>query len=246
MSTVYTGTSGFAYAAWKPGFYPQELPASRFLEHYAGRLNCVEINYTFRRMPSTSTLESWVAATPPGFAFVIKAHQRITHVQRLKDAAETTEFFLGRLEPLRAAGRLGPVLFQLPPYLKLDLERLDAYLRLLPEGGRYTFEFRHPSWFTNEVYELLRAHNAALCVAESEKLEVPDVVTADFAYYRLRRLEYSQAELGGLAARALGLLGEGRDSYLAFKHEDDPSGALCAETLLAMVRGAAAAGRAAA
>jgi uncharacterized protein YecE (DUF72 family) len=246
MSNVYAGTSGFAYPVWKPGFYPQKLPASRFLEHYAGRLNCVEINYTFRRMPSTSTLESWVAATPPGFSFVIKAHQRITHVQRLKDADETTAFFLGRLEPLRAAGRLGPVLFQLPPYLKLDLPRLDAYLRLLPEGGRYTFEFRHPSWFTDDVYELLRAHNAALCVAESEKLEVPDVVTADFAYYRLRKPEYSEAELGGLAARALGLLAEGHDSYLAFKHEDDPGGALCAERLLAMLRGGAAAETAAA
>jgi uncharacterized protein YecE (DUF72 family) len=246
MSTVYAGTSGFAYPAWKPGFYPEKLPASRFLEHYAGRLNCVEINYTFRRMPSTSTLESWVAATPPGFSFVIKAHQRITHVQRLKEAEETTEFFLGSLGPLRAAGRLGPVLFQLPPFLKLDLPRLDAYLRLLPEGGRYTFEFRHPSWFTDDVYELLRAHNAALCVAESEKLEVPDVVTADFSYYRLRKPEYSEAEIGGLAARALGLLGEGHDSYLAFKHEEDPGGALCAEQLLALVRGGAAAGRAAA
>jgi len=246
MSTVYAGTSGFAYPAWKPGFYPEKLPASRFLEHYAGRLNCVEINYTFRRMPSTSTLESWVAATPPGFSFVIKAHQRITHVQRLKDAEETTGFFLGRLEPLRAAGRLGPVLFQLPPFLKLDLPRLDAYLRLLPEGGRYTFEFRHPSWFTDDVYELLHAHNAALCVAESEKLEVPDVVTADFSYYRLRKPEYPEAELGALAARALGLLGEGHDSYLAFKHEEDPGGALCAERLLALVQRGAAAGRAAA
>ena len=245
MSTVYAGTSGFAYPVWKPGFYPEKLPASRFLEHYAGRLNCVEINYTFRRMPSTSTLESWVAATPPGFSFVIKAHQRITHIQRLKDAGETTEFFLGTLEPLRAARRLGPVLFQLPPYLKLDIERLDAYLRLLPEDGRYTFEFRHSSWFTEEVYELLRAHDVALCVAESEKLVVPDVATADFAYYRLRKPEYSDAELGGLAARALELQGEGRDSYLAFKHEDDPSGALCAERLLTLVRGGAA-GRAAA
>ena len=246
MSTVYAGTSGFAYPVWKPSFYPQKLPASRFLEHYAGRLNSVEINYTFRRMPSTSTLESWVAATPPGFSFAIKAHQRITHVQRLKDAEETTEFFLGRLEPLREARRLGPVLFQLPPYLKLDLERLDAYLGLLPEGDRYAFEFRHPTWFAEEVYELLRAHNVALCVAASEKLEVPDVVTADFAYYRLRKPEYSDTQLASLAARAAELQGEGRDAYLAFKHEDDPGGALCAERLLGMVRGGAAAGRAAA
>lgn len=240
MSKVYAGTSGFAYPAWKPGFYPQGLPASRFLEHYAGRLNCVEINYTFRRMPSASTLASWVAATPPEFAFVIKAHQRITHAQRLKDAGDTTEFFLKTLEPLREARRLGPILFQLPPYLKLDFERLATYLQLLPEGARYTFEFRHPSWFTDDVYELLRAHNVALCVAESEKLEAPDVVTADFAYYRLRKPDYGDSELGLLDARARELLGEGRDAYLAFKHEDDPGGALCAERLLAMVREGAA------
>ena len=207
MVTLFAGTSGFAYPAWKPGFYPEKLPAARFLEHYAGRLNCVEINYTFRRMPSASTLASWVAATPPGFAFAIKAHQRITHAQRLRDAGETTEFFLKTLEPLREARRLGPVLFQLPPYLRLDFERLAAYLRLLPEGGRYTFEFRHPSWFTDDVYELLRAHNVALCVAESEKLEVPEVVTADFAYYRLRKPDYGDAEIGllaGAGARAAG------------------------------------------
>ena len=234
MATLYAGTSGFAYPAWKPGFYPDKLPAARFLEHYAGRLNCVEINYTFRRMPSAATLESWVAATRPGFAFAVKAHQRITHVQRLKDAQETTEFFLKSLEPLREAQRLGPVLFQLPPNLRLDLERLDAYLRLLPGGMRYAFEFRHASWFADDVYALLREHNVSLCVAESEKLEVPEVITADFVYYRLRKPGYSDDEIERFAARSRELLATGRDVYVMFKHEDDPGGALDAERLLAM------------
>ena len=133
MASLYAGTSGFAYPAWKPEFYPADVAASRFLEHYAGRLNCVEINYTFRRTPQRSTLEAWAQGTPPGFVFAVKAHQRITHVARLLDAGEPTAYFLTSLEPLRAAGKLGPVLFQLPPYLHLDLPRLAAFLDLLPD-----------------------------------------------------------------------------------------------------------------
>ena len=129
MATLYAGTSGYAYPAWKPGFYPEDVPATRFLQHYASRLNCVEINYTFRHMPSEKTVTSWVAATPPGFMFVLKAHQAITHRNRLKEGArEPLEYFLGTLAPLRDAGRLGPVLLQLPPNLKLDLERLERFL----------------------------------------------------------------------------------------------------------------------
>ncbi len=235
MATLFAGTSGFAYASWKPGFYPAGLPAGRFLEHYAGRLNCVEINYTFRRMPSAATLESWVAATPPGFVFAIKAHQRITHVARLKDAQEPTEFFIKALEPLRVARRLGPLLFQLPPYLKLDLARLAAFLPLLPGDLRCAFEFRDPSWFVDDVYALLRERNIALCVAESETLEVPDVATADYVYRRLRKPAYGAADLEKFAARSRELLAVDRDVYWLFKHEDDPGGALEAERLLAMV-----------
>ena len=235
MATLFAGTSGFAYASWKPAFYPAGLPAGRFLEHYAGRLNCVEINYTFRRMPSAATLESWVAATPPGFVFAIKAHQRITHVARLKDAQEPTEFFIKTLEPLRVARRLGPLLFQLPPYLKLDLARLAAFLPLLPGDLRCAFEFRDPSWFVDDVYALLRERNIALCVAESETLEVPDVITADYVYRRLRKPEYGAADLEKFAARSRELLAAGRDVYWLFKHEDDPGGAREAERLLAMV-----------
>ncbi len=234
MATLYAGTSGFAYPAWKPGFYPEKLPVARFLEHYASRLNCVEINYTFRRMPSAKTVASWVASTPPGFTFAIKAHQSITHGNRLKDGArEPTEYFLGTLRPLKEAGRLGPVLVQLPPNLKLDLDRLARFLELLPSDVRFAFEFRHSSWFADDVYSILRDHNAALCVAESDKLEVPDVVTADFVYYRLRKPAYDDRALARLRRRSRELLGDGRDVYLLFKHEEDAGGAIDAERLLA-------------
>lgn len=232
MATLYAGTSGYAYPAWKPGFYPADVPAARFLEYYAGRLNCVEINYTFRHLPSEKTLAAWVKATPPGFVFAVKAHQRITHMLRLKGAEQVTADFLAALEPLRAAQRLGPVLFQLPPNLKYDAPRLAAYLDLLPPEGRFSFEFRDSSWFTEDVYELLRQHDVALCVAESEKLRVPDVATAGFAYYRLRKPSYGDDELAGIAGRARELLAAGRDVFLSFKHEDDPGGALDAERLL--------------
>jgi uncharacterized protein YecE (DUF72 family) len=235
VSTLYAGTSGFAYPSWKPAFYPARLPAAKFLEHYALRLNCVEINYTFRRTPSAATLEAWVAATPPGFAFAIKAHQRITHVARLKDAQEPTEYFIRSLEPLRVARRLGPVLFQLPPYLKLDVDRLAAFLPLLPGGLRCAFEFRHPSWFADDVYALLRERNISLCVAESETLEVPYVVTADYVYFRLRKPRYDEADIERFAARSRDLLAAGCDAYWMFKHEADPGGALEAEELLAAV-----------
>jgi len=230
---LFAGTSGFAYPTWKPAFYPEKLAASRFLEHYASRLDCVEINYTFRRTPSASTLGKWIGATPDGFAFAIKAHQRITHMFRLKDAGDAARDFLRAVDPLRAAGRLGPVLFQLPPGLQADRDRLASFLEDLPGQGRFAFEFRHQSWFTEDTYSLLRERDAALCVAESEALEVPDVVTASFCYYRYRKPDYGEADMGRIAARAGGLLAAGRDVYAMFKHEDDPQGALHAERLLA-------------
>jgi uncharacterized protein YecE (DUF72 family) len=232
MANLYAGTSGFAYAAWKPGFYPAKLASKQFLNHYASRLNCVEINYTFRRLPSASTLESWVAATPPGFVFAVKANQRITHIARLKNAGEATELFFRMIDPLRTSRRLGPVLFQLPPNLKCDVALLRDYLTLLPEGMRYAFEFRNESWLAEPVYDELRARNISLCVAESERLEVPEVITADFVYYRLRKPDYTEEDVDAFAARAKELLAGGRDLYLMFKHEETPEGALNAETLL--------------
>lgn len=232
MATLYAGTSGFAYSAWKPGFYPAKLPANQFLKHYAERLNCVEINYTFRRLPSAATLASWVEATPPGFVFAVKANMRITHIRRLKDAGEATELFFKMIDPLRTARRLGPVLFQLPPQMKCDVPLLAAYLDTLPSGMRYAFEFRHESWLADPVYEALRAHNISLCVAESERLEIPEVITADFVYYRLRKPDYTEKDIEAFAARSKELLATGRDLYLMFKHEETPEGALNAELLL--------------
>jgi uncharacterized protein YecE (DUF72 family) len=232
-ATLYAGTSGFAYPAWKPGFYPATVPAAKFLAYYATRLNCVEINYTFRRMPAATTLQTWVDLTPEGFSFVVKAHQQITHFRRLKDAGEPAAAFLAALEPLRAAGRLGPVLFQLPPNLKVDLERLEAFLEPLPSDTRYAFEFRDASWFVDDVYALLGEHGASLCVAESDKLQVPDVITAGFVYYRLRKPEYGDADIDGVVSRSRQVLADGRDVYVLFKHEDDPTGALYAERVLA-------------
>src|SRR6266496_5709113 len=201
MAQLFAGTSGFAYAQWKPDFYPADIPAKKFLQHYAKRLNCVEINYTFRHMPSATTLASWVEQTQPGFVFAIKAHMRITHILRLKNAAEATEIFLRSIDPLRSTRRLGPVLFQLPPNLKCNLPLLAEFLPLLPPDLRFAFEFRHDSWLNEDVYALLRQHKISLCIAESEKLEIPEVITADFVYYRLRMPEYTDADLQVIETR---------------------------------------------
>jgi uncharacterized protein YecE (DUF72 family) len=237
MAQLYAGTSGFAYAQWKPQFYPAKVPAKKFLEHYAKRLNCVEINYTFRHMPSATTLANWVEQTQPGFVFAIKGHMRITHVLRLKNAGDATEVFLRSIDPLRSARRLGPVLFQLPPHLKCDVKLLADFLGLLPPDLRFALEFRHNSWLTEEIYGLLRERKVSLCVAESEKFEVPEVITADFVYYRLRKPDYTGEDLQSIEARVRPLLAEGRDLYLMFKHEDTPDGALNAEKLLQRLAG---------
>jgi uncharacterized protein YecE (DUF72 family) len=232
MGRLFAGTSGFAYPQWKPRFYPEDLTQKKFLDYYASRLNSVEINYTFRRLPAATTLENWVRATPSGFVFCLKAHMRITHIRRLKDAGEATEVFLKAIDPLRSARRLGPVLFQLPPQMKADPAVLNGFLPLLPKDLRFAFEFRHPSWLSDEVYGLLKEHNICLCLAESEKFEVPHVFTADFVYFRLRKPEYSPAGLAEIDARCRELMGAGNDVFVFFKHEDTPEGALYAESLL--------------
>ncbi len=229
---LYAGTSGFAYPSWKPRFYPKEVASKKFLEYYSRRLNSVEINYTFRRLPAEGTLENWIKATPEGFLFAPKAHQRITHLLRLKDAREFTEIFLRSIDPLRATRRLGPILFQLPPYFRCDQERLAAFLAGLPSDLRYSFEFRHESWLVDPVYKLLAKHNAALCWAESEKLEIPEVATASFVYFRLRKAEYPEEEREAIRAAVQKLLKQHKDVFVFFKHEDTPDGALYAEELL--------------
>lgn len=231
MARLYAGTSGFAYAPWKPDFYPAKLPAKKFLSHYATRLNAVEINYTFRRLPSLSTLTNWVEETPEGFCFALKAHQRITHIDRLA-VSEFTSVFFHAIDPLRVKQRLGPVLIQLAPNLPVDLAKLDAFLAAAPDGLRLAFEFRHKSWFNDEVYTRLQTRNAALCLAESEKLVVPQKLTADWVYFRLRKDDYAPEERGEIAAKAKELLATGRDVFVFFKHEETPAGALYAEELI--------------
>jgi uncharacterized protein YecE (DUF72 family) len=219
MARLFAGTSGFAYPSWKPTFYPAKLPAAKFLEYYSSRVNCVEINYTFRMLPKLATLTNWVNATPAGFVFCPKAHMRLTHILRLKDAAAFTELFLKAIDPLR-------------PNLKCDTALLAAYLELLPKTQRFAFEFRHASWLNDEVYTLLRQQNIALCLAESDHFEVPEVLTADFVYYRLRKPEYAPEDRASIAENANKLLATGRDIYLFFKHEETPDGALYAEELI--------------
>jgi len=231
MAKLFAGTSGFSYLAWKPGFYPASVPAKAFLRHYATRLPAVEINYTYHRLPSASTLEGWLNETPPGFVFVLKAHMRITHVHRLAPSSFNQAFFQA-IDPLRVNGRLGPVLFQLPPQMPLDLPRLEGFLADVPPGVRCAFEFRNKSWLTGAVYDCLESKGVALCLAESDKLVIPHRVTADFVYFRLRKSEYPPEDRAEIARKVRLLLADGKDVYVFFKHEETPAGALHAEELM--------------
>ncbi len=231
MGKIYAGTSGWAYASWKPEFYPAKLSPGKFLSYYATRLNSVELNYTFRHRVTKDSLAGWIAATPADFKFAVKAHQSITHSQRLRQVRKLTLEFFASLELLRKACKLGPVLFQLPPNFKCDLERLTRFLAGLPRGARCAIEFRHESWFADEVYDALRHANVALCEAESEKLETPNVATADFCYFRLRKEVYSTRARREVARKVAEASRRG-DVFVYFKHADTPEGALYAEELL--------------
>jgi uncharacterized protein YecE (DUF72 family) len=235
MAKIYAGTSGWAYTSWKPKFYPAKLESTNFLNYYATRLNTVEVNYTFRSVPTERLLLGWAAATPPDFKFAVKAHQTITHVKRLRDATKLAAKFISSLQPLAKSKKLGPILFQLPPNLKCDLELLENFLAGLPRQTRAAFEFRHDSWFTDEVFGLLRKANVVLCQAESEKLETPHAQTADFSYLRLRKDNYSISARKTLARRVADLARRG-EVYVYFKHEETPEAALHAEALLAETR----------
>jgi len=235
MRKIYAGTSGWSYASWKPDFYPAKLPSAKFLSYYATRLNSVEVNYTFRRFPTEKLLEGWIAATPEDFKFALKAHQMITHIKRLRETRDWVARLVSSLRPLEDAGKLGPVLFQLPPNLKCDAGLLKIFLEELPPGLRCTFEFRDASWFCEEIYAALQARNVALCQAESEKLETPEVRTADFLYLRLRKAEYSAKELARLKTR-LAKESKTGAAFVYFKHEETPQGAICAEELISTFR----------
>jgi len=226
-----SGTSGFSYAPWKGTFYPEDLPAKRWLAYYAERLPAVEINNTFYRMPKASVLAGWAEQVPEEFRFAIKASKRITHIKRLKEAGDEVGYLVTVLAAL--GPKLGAVLFQLPPNLKLDQPRLEAFLELL--GGRVpaAFEFRHPSWQEPAVAELLRARGAALCVADTDEGPAPDLIaTAPFTYLRLRRSAYPAGELAEWVAKLR--LSAAPDAYVFFKHEDAGVGPRLAAELLAL------------
>jgi uncharacterized protein YecE (DUF72 family) len=233
---LFVGTSGWAYPTWKPGFYPADLPTRGFLHYYASRLTSVEVNYTFRTLCSREQLQGWLDATPPGFLFSFKAPQRITHFQRLRASQDAVAEFIDALEPARIAGKLGSLLFQLPPNFVADVDRLAAFLQAPALAAdahlRVAFEFRNASWFTEATYAVLRRHNAALCIAESDDLATPDVTTAAHRCYRLRRNGgYSPAELDAFAAR-FKKLARTSEVFIYFKHEDEPTGALNATGML--------------
>jgi uncharacterized protein YecE (DUF72 family) len=236
-ATIHAGTSGWAYPTWKPGFYPPGLSPKRFLEHYASRVNSVEVNYTFRTLPSATLLTNWLAATPANFRFSFKAPQRITHFSRLRDSHAAAAEFVAALEPVRASNKLGPLLFQLPPNFKANPDLLATFLAAPafsgPQPPQLAFEFRHESWFTEEIYAILRAHNAALCIAESDDLQTPEIQLAtNHTCYRLRREGgYTADEIAAFAEK-FSTLATTREVYVYFKHEDEPTGALNAVAFL--------------
>jgi uncharacterized protein YecE (DUF72 family) len=234
---IYVGTSGWAYSSWKPDFYPADVPARRFLEHYTSRLNSVEVNYTFRKLPSAAMFANWLAVAPADFRFGFKAPQRITHFSRLRNCEDAVAEFVAALAPIREAGNLGPLLFQLPPNFKADPARLAHFLaapafhHAIPP--MLAFEFRHESWFAEETYAVLRQHNAAMCIAETEEFRTPTIHCATtHACFRLRCSGgYTPPEIASFA-RKFREIATDREVYVYFKHEDEPTGALNAVALL--------------
>ncbi len=224
------GTSGFSYKEWKGPFYPDKLPDKEMLSFYAERLSTVEINNTFYRMPKPSVLEGWTRKVPEDFSFVLKASRRITHHTRLQEASYDSVEYLWSVA--RALGaHLGPILFQLPPNLKKDAHRLSTFAASLPPGMRAAFEFRNESWFDNETFETLRRHGHALCLADTEELDEPEIVgTGNWGYLRLRRESYTDDALRGwleaIDAQSW------KECFVFFKHEDDGAAPRLAARLL--------------
>ncbi|MDH3201677.1 MAG: DUF72 domain-containing protein [Myxococcales bacterium] len=228
---IRAGTSGFSYKEWKGPFYPEKLPANEMLGYYAERLSTVEINNTFYRMPKPSMLEGWVAKVPEDFVFVLKASRKITHSGRLKDVGDSVDYLwsvAGTLGP-----HLGPILFQLPPFLKKDVERLRDFMGILPDGMRAAFEFRHESWFDDDTYTALRKGGHTLCLADTEKIELPEIVsTTDWGYLRLRREDYSDQALRAWKAAIVAQSWD--EAFVFFKHEDEGAAPRLAKRLLTL------------
>ncbi|HWZ80941.1 MAG TPA: DUF72 domain-containing protein, partial [Candidatus Sulfotelmatobacter sp.] len=214
-----------------------KLAQKKFLGYYATKLNTVEVNFTFRQLVKETTIQNWLSETPAHFRLGVKAHQVITHIKRLKGTEEFLSRFLATIEPLAAAGKLGPVLFQLPPNLKADSALLKDFHAILPRTVPTAFEFRHDSWFSDATWELLKSANAGLCVAETETRTTPDLVTAAFAYYRFRKPTYTGDERRAMVDRIRQHIAEGRNVFVYFKHEETPQGALYAVEVLREVNG---------
>jgi uncharacterized protein YecE (DUF72 family) len=227
---AWIGTSGFQYPEWKGTFYPEDLPAAKMLPFYAERFATTEINYTFRRIPSAKTIENWCKLTPEKFRFALKAPQKITHFAKLRACDDTLTYFYKVVSAL--GQRLGPVLFQLPPFLKKDVALLGDFIRCFPGEMRAAFEFRHASWFDDEVFSELKAHNVALCIADSDKLSTPIVPTANFGYLRLRREDYTSSDVSHWAEVVKTKGGEWSDAFIYFKHEESGMGPKLAGQML--------------
>ena len=230
---AFVGTSGWSYTSWRPKFYPEGTKSAAFLSYYATRFATMEINYTFNHLPTEKNVAQWTAATPEDFTFALKASQQITHRKQLRAPAETLPIFFERARPL--GRRLGPILFQTPPWVKRDDDRLAMFLAALPRDVRCALEVRDPSWYVPEVYDLLRTAKVPLVHAEGEKAPSPVETlgaTADFAYVRLRdRNGYPDDAVDAWAERLRAILDSGKDVYAYFRHDDDGSNALSAERL---------------
>jgi len=229
---LYAGTSGYSYAEWKGHFYPEKLPSKNFLNYYATQLPTVEVNNTFYRLPNPDMVENWSNQVPETFRFSLKASQRITHIKRLKDAGEETSYFIKTSRLLHE--RLGVILFQMPPYFKKDLERLQKFLAHLPGDVRAAFEFRHPSWFEGEdAFDALRERNCALCIADTDgDLKVPFVATAKWGYLRLRKEGYTSAALSKWMKKIKEQKWD--TAFVFFKHEDKGAAAKLALQFMKM------------
>ena len=218
---ILVGTSGYNYPEWKGSFYPVDLPTAKMLPYYATKFPTVEINYTFYRMPTEALLQGWANGTPDAFTFTLKAPRRITHDSKLQRCEDLTQVFCRTAATL--GSKLGVLLFQLPPTFKRDDAIFASFLEVIPEGTRAAFEFRHPSWHDEAVFEALRRRNLALCIADSEKMSTPLVMTADYAYFRLRDEGYQPADIDRWASVMRGLEGP-KDTFVYFKHEEEGKG----------------------
>ncbi len=229
----WIGTSGFQYPEWKGKFYPEKIPLAKMLPYYAGEFSSTEVNYTFRRIPAEKTIVAWSQATPADFRFSFKAPQRITHFARLRGCLEQVDAFQRAISA--ADEKAGPVLFQLPPNFPKDIAVLQDFLAGLPRTMRAAFEFRHESWFDDSTFETLQAANAALCIAENEELATPPIATADFGYLRLRREDYTPAQIHHWSAWIEEQQPAWAETFVYFKHEEQAVGPGFARQMLKAV-----------